>query len=226
MTLEQQPDRVVRERIVTGQTARGVSGAQIAGGANNEYFTLKAREKELTSQREDLEERREELSQQLPGKEGVDKTGIEARITTLDQRLQQIEIDLNEVGREAAQAAPATIAVPEPRTIYRGYGEEDMFFAGVTGAFILLTLLSPFIYRSWRRRKRGAVPVATPAFGSERVDRMEQAIDSIAVEIERVSENQRFMTRLMTETQLAGTIAAVRGSTEAAKVAAEKSSNV
>jgi hypothetical protein len=33
------------------------------------------------------------------------------------------------------------------------------------------------------------------------------------------------MTRLMTETQLAGTIAAVRGSTEAARVAAEKSSN-
>jgi hypothetical protein len=52
---------------------------------------------------------------------------------------------------------------------------------------------------------------------------MEMAIDSIAVEMERVSENQRFMTRLMTETQLAGTIAAVRGSTEAAKAAAENS---
>jgi hypothetical protein len=49
------------------------------------------------------------------------------------------------------------------------------------------------------------------------------AIDSIAVEMERVSENQRFMTRLLTETQLAGTIAAVRGSTEAAKAAAEGS---
>ena len=32
-----------------------------------------------------------------------------------------------------------------------------------------------------------------------RLDRMEQAIDAIAVEVERVSEAQRFTTRLLTE---------------------------
>jgi hypothetical protein len=38
-----------------------------------------------------------------------------------------------------------------------------------------------------------------PAPGASPIDRMEQAIDSIAVEVERVSENQRFVTRLLTE---------------------------
>lgn len=32
-----------------------------------------------------------------------------------------------------------------------------------------------------------------------RLERMEQAIDAIAVEVERIAENQRFTTRLLTE---------------------------
>ncbi len=34
---------------------------------------------------------------------------------------------------------------------------------------------------------------------SARLERMEQAIDSIAIEIERVSEGQRFTTKLLTD---------------------------
>jgi hypothetical protein len=34
---------------------------------------------------------------------------------------------------------------------------------------------------------------------SARLERMEQAIDAIAVEVERISEGQRFTTRLLSE---------------------------
>lgn len=34
---------------------------------------------------------------------------------------------------------------------------------------------------------------------SARIERMEQALDSIAVEVERISENQRFTTKLLSE---------------------------
>jgi hypothetical protein len=34
---------------------------------------------------------------------------------------------------------------------------------------------------------------------AERLDRMEQAIDAVAVEVERISEAQRFTTRVLTE---------------------------
>ena len=49
--------------------------------------------------------------------------------------------------------------------------------------------------------KRGSLPrPAEPnAEGAERLARMEQAIDSIAIEVERVSEGQRFVTRLLAE---------------------------
>ncbi|HET9424161.1 MAG TPA: hypothetical protein VFO55_02230 [Gemmatimonadaceae bacterium] len=196
--------------------------------AEVDYLTLKAREKELVEQREELEDRRDELSEQYAQKTGIDQKGIEGRLSVVDQRLNQIESDLIQVGRDAAQMAPISIAEPAPKIIYRGFGEEDMVGAGFIGASLMLVLLTPFLYRAFRRRRtthQANTAAATASLNDPRVDRMEQAIDSIAVEIERVSENQRFMTRLMTETQLAGTIAAVRGSTEAAKAAAEKAQN-
>jgi hypothetical protein len=39
----------------------------------------------------------------------------------------------------------------------------------------------------------------TPPDVTARLERMEQAIDSIAVEIERISEGQRFTTKLLAE---------------------------
>jgi hypothetical protein len=136
----------------------------------------------------------------------------------------QIENDLTSVGRDLAATAPQSIAAPPP--IFLGYDEGDMAGAGAAGAAAMLAILMPFIIRNFIRRKRGRPQaVGQPAIATERIDRMETAIDSIAVEIERVSENQRFMTRLLTETQLAGTLAAVRGSAEAAKIAAEESGN-
>src|SRR5205085_12586014 len=103
--------------------------------------------------------------------------------------------------------------------------EEDTWGAGVAGAAVMFALFLPFVIRTFIRRRKPDRSIAAPVLGNERMERIENAIDSIAVEMERVSENQRFMTRLMTETQLAGSIAAVRGSTELARAAAEGTNN-
>jgi hypothetical protein len=190
-----------------------------------EYNVLKAREKELKNQLEDVQDRRSELSQKALEASGSDKAGIQSRIGVLDERLSNIENDLSLVGRQLAAAAPASMGV-ETRIIHDGYNEDDLIGAGFSGAAIMFAIFLPFIIRGFlRRRRTPKSPMQQPMLGAERIDRMEHAIDSIAIEIERVSENQRFMTRLMTETQLAGTIAAVRGSAEAAKAAAEGSAH-
>ena len=56
------------------------------------------------------------------------------------------------------------------------------------------------IARAFARRLEQA-PSASPIPHEvmARLERMEQAIDTIAVEIERVSEGQRFTTKLLTE---------------------------
>jgi hypothetical protein len=52
--------------------------------------------------------------------------------------------------------------------------------------------------RRIEREGTGRDPIAPPEV-TARLERMEQAIDSIAVEIERISEGQRFTTKLLAE---------------------------
>jgi hypothetical protein len=50
-----------------------------------------------------------------------------------------------------------------------------------------------------RKMDRESLPPKVPLEISSRLERMEQAIDSIAVEVERISEGQRFTTKLLSE---------------------------
>jgi len=47
------------------------------------------------------------------------------------------------------------------------------------------------------RRKDSYVPAAP--YDEDRLARIEQAVDAIAIEVERIAESQRFLTRLQTE---------------------------
>ena len=50
-----------------------------------------------------------------------------------------------------------------------------------------------------RRVEEGQTNTRVPLEVTARLERMEQAIDSIAVEVERISEGQRFTTKLLSE---------------------------
>jgi len=50
-----------------------------------------------------------------------------------------------------------------------------------------------------RKVEHGQSVPRVPSDVSARLERMEQAIDSIAVEVERISEGQRFTTKLLAE---------------------------
>lgn len=63
-------------------------------------------------------------------------------------------------------------------------------------AFMVVgTAFAKALGRKWDRRNTGELPHDLGA----RLERMEHAIDSVAVEVERISEGQRFTTRLLTE---------------------------
>ncbi len=72
----------------------------------------------------------------------------------------------------------------------------------VFGTIMIMVVVTPIIraiIRAVERRHQPASTSALPADLGARLDRIEQTVDSIAVEIERVSEAQRFLTRLQTE---------------------------
>lgn len=65
---------------------------------------------------------------------------------------------------------------------------------------IAATIIGVPIARAYSRRiERGSLEPSVPPDVSARLARMEQAIDSIAVEVERISEGQRFTTKLLSE---------------------------
>ena len=177
---------------------------------------------ELREQRQQLASRREGISGGYENASGVNREGIGERLRVLDNNIIQYEGEIARVGREIA-ARGGTTEQPASGPIPGGYiPEEDA--AGMAFGFSFATLLLTFfITRRFMRRKYMGFTAKQPQMiaSNERLDRIEQAVDTIAVEIERVSENQRFMTRLMTETQLGDTIKDVRKSAELAKSAAE-----
>jgi len=86
--------------------------------------------------------------------------------------------------------------------------QEVVYLASTGGDVAMLAIIfgtgSGVLYplvRAWARRieSRNA-PVALPLRDvEERLDRIERAVEAIAVEVERVSEGQRFVTKLLAE---------------------------
>ena len=66
------------------------------------------------------------------------------------------------------------------------------FFASIVG-IVRMLVKAPWPQFAESRTTRDVV------VGDERMTRLEQAVESIALEVERISEGQRFTTKLLTE---------------------------
>lgn len=163
---------------------------------------LRARGGELSRQLRSAQGRRDDLARQLrSAQDGVSRTGIEQRMQVLDARLSQIESDIAANGRQLAAAPPALLA--QSSSDAPSSNRTGPFSSGqLTGISIVFTLavLAPIAMSIARAIfKRSSTPKPSPQIleSSARIERMEQAIDAIAVEIERISEGQRFVTQTL-----------------------------
>ena len=66
---------------------------------------------------------------------------------------------------------------------------------------IVLSIGVPLVIALGKKWERQAQLPKVPSDMTDRLTRMEQAIDAMAVEIERISEGQRFTTKLLAEGQ-------------------------
>jgi hypothetical protein len=164
---------------------------------------IRAQREELSDQLISASSRRRNLASQLANTPpGPARSGLEQRIMVLDQRLAQIESDIAATGKQLSAAPLGTTAgMGDP---FRG-GDMPDNVAAVTAAFTFLVLFPIAIAFARRIWKRGSSPSAQqaqlPAQIDQRLERLEQGIDAIAIEIERVTEGQRFVTRLLSESQ-------------------------
>ena len=164
---------------------------------------LRAQRSELSDQLASAGGRRASLAKQLiTTSDPVAKAGLESRIAVLDKRMNQLESDMAATGQQLSSAPAALIATTQaPNTMF---GLESRAFVPLMGFFIVF-VLSPLaigIARvMWKRSSRPVIPAITSET-AERMVRLEQAVDSIAVEVERISEGQRFVTKLLSDTRV------------------------
>jgi hypothetical protein len=219
-----------------GAAVAGGQNAPLPGGPATESldlskFTvrqLRQMLQELRSQRADYASRYSNLGDSYENASGANKAAMGDRLTTVGGIIVRYENEMARVGGAIVARGGGTTAEPPPGIPGNYMSEDDAAGMAFGFSFATLVLTLFFMRRYFRRKYAGA-----PALGrqqqpnliasNERLERNEQAVDSIAIEVERVSENQRFMTRLMTETQLGDTIKDVRKSAELAKSAAENS---
>ena len=76
----------------------------------------------------------------------------------------------------------------------------------VFGTIMIMVVATPIIRAIIRAVERRTAPPAVPSDLNARLERIEQTVDSIAIEMERVSEAQRFLTRLQTEQRAIGSV--------------------
>lgn len=168
-----------------------------------EVSAIRAARTELSNQLQSAVSRRESLVGELRGTEGQVRAGLEQRLTVLDDRIAQLERDIASTGRQLTDARILPVSTTE-QSMDRFVNRFDPDVITGIGAFVTLAFVIPLAF-AWarmllRRTSRVPQPLADN-HSSERLERIEQAVDAIAIEVERISEAQRFQTKLLGEAQ-------------------------
>ncbi len=204
MVAPQQPSAPAAVQIEAGPTTAAQtifipqSVQEIAG--------LRSRRSELIDQLNRAGNRREEVLREMRDATNAEHTGLQQRLDALDSRVVQIEADIAATERALTNASPAMLGAAaqaeEAAELARRQAEPpiDEDVIGIM-AFMGMVLLIPIVIAHTRRIWKRPQPArALPPATEGRLERIEQAVEAIAVEVERVSEGQRFVTKLLSDT--------------------------
>jgi hypothetical protein len=164
------------------------------------YQALRAKREVLGEYMSRLLNRRngvtERLSQSNVGT--AERTALEQHLQELNARIIAMEKQIAAADAEVAAAAGIPgAAVPETRDRPGGLPEEVPVIGSVFGGVALVIVASAYARRLWKSATK--VVTQIPAAFEARFTRFEQSLDAVAIEIERVSEGQRFLTKVLTE---------------------------
>lgn len=189
----------------TPAIAGGVAGTA-APVTKQAVRELRAQREELSNQLTSANGRRRDVSRQLlnPSLTAADRAGLESRLKVLDQRIAQLETDIATTGRQLTTApGPLLTGTSDPGNFVPSPGQ--LTAISIVGTIFILGPLSvAFALRMLRRASHPAQPLQPSPDIVNRLERMEQGIEAIAIEVERISEGQRFVTHLLGQPAQAG----------------------
>jgi len=196
--------------VIVSQYGRvTIGGAQLQQSPQAIYRGFVEQRQVLGQQMQDLNETRADLTRELQQVPAGDpgRAGLEARIAGIDGRIAAMDKQIADADAQVAKAAAIPGAVVErPPVEDRGPPEEFYILTGIFMFVFLMPLSIAFARRIWKRGS--SVVAAFPKEIGERLGRLEQSAEATAIEIERIGEGQRFLTKLFTEGPAARALAA------------------
>lgn len=191
----------------------------VAPKTAQEVEAIKARREELSNQLQSVDSRRSKLMSQLRStSDPVAVKGLEARLALLDARQLQLESDIQSTGQMLTSGSAGLIATTsEPPGFGTFSRNQSMALSVLAIIFIAFPLATGIAKAMWRRSSKPAIPPQVLTETAQRLERLESSVDAIAIEIERISEGQRFVTKLLSEAN--GVPALGAGAAESVRVA-------
>lgn len=135
-------------------------------------------------------------------------------MSELDSRILRLEREITNTGL-ALNSAPAAAVLDAQRAnvlqrnqIPERIAKDIIPLVAIIAVFVLAPFsiaLSRFI---WRRSSPSARQPAADAQTTQRLEQLQQSVDTIAIEVERISEGQRFVTKVLTDRGMLGAGAA------------------
>jgi hypothetical protein len=137
--------------------------------------------------------------------------GLQQQLAAVQQQIVSLEAQITTTQTQIAGAVNTHAEIGAPpdynypvRVVTHGV---DM--GAIVGIVFIIVALGPLSVALARRIMRRGHPPALPAGFAEtpeRLGRLEHAVDSVAIEVERISENQRFLTRVLAEREKIGVL--------------------
>ena len=148
------------------------------------------------------------MSQLKTATDPVAVQGLESRLQLLDARQLQLEADIQQTGQLLSSASAGLIASTSDAPRFAGFTtNQTMALSVLAIIFIAFPLAIGFAKAIWRRANKPAIPPQALTETAQRLERLESSVDAIAIEIERISEGQRFVTKLLSDGQAAPALA-------------------
>lgn len=173
-----------------------------AGSAREMYIALRQQRRVLTERLGAAERDRDGIAGELrlENVTGADRAGLEARIQDADARVADLRAQLRSVEAQEITAAGVPGSLTPTRQEERSDRDEVFLALGFTLIFVVILPLSiAYARRLWKKK---SVVVSLPSELTTRLDGIEQAVETTAVEVERIGEGQRFVTQLLAARQI------------------------
>jgi hypothetical protein len=130
---------------------------------------------------------------------------LQTRLDETNREIAKLQSGLDKLDRQlttrdgpaqayAGSAQPPQLpALPLPR-----FDPTPLVFGVLGILFVAFPLTLAMVRFLWKRASNAPAPALSQE-QAHRFDRIEQSVDAIAIEVERISENQRYLTKLLAE---------------------------